>query len=385
MFKKKQVAHDAAALTIELLPEFGWTHKNEPVYGPGSIFKGVVRVVLLPGMHPKQLRIVFHASESVPLHCVHHKHIVNARHQQFFGTQRILWDSNNSSSSSHSNSQGLRDSYPFILQMPMVQFPPSMDCCRYKCSFRLTATLDMMNAGQKSLVTHKPVHYMPFVETCLLKTPLIKDLGDAQDDHIKVKMNSLDYLPGDTIQVTALSLSGARRGDTLTLTLYRVTTFMNQEDAIPNQIHQICSKKTALNGNTSVDCGLELPNDLIPSFSYGRVIAISYKLHLALGRAKSGLSKLLVSVPSLELPVTIGTLGYGVRAAQDLQVYTMFQSVFDDPAQPSSSPSPVLPVPKFIRVVEYEDALPQYEATRLPSYYSDSMSHHDDHASAPLA
>jgi hypothetical protein len=28
------------ALSIELLPEFGWSIKNTPIYGPGSVFQG---------------------------------------------------------------------------------------------------------------------------------------------------------------------------------------------------------------------------------------------------------------------------------------------------------------------------------------------------------
>lgn len=29
------------SLSIELLPEFGWSIRNQPVYGPGSVFQGM--------------------------------------------------------------------------------------------------------------------------------------------------------------------------------------------------------------------------------------------------------------------------------------------------------------------------------------------------------
>jgi hypothetical protein len=32
----------SCSLSIELLPEFGWSIKNQPVYGPGSVFQGIV-------------------------------------------------------------------------------------------------------------------------------------------------------------------------------------------------------------------------------------------------------------------------------------------------------------------------------------------------------
>lgn len=34
------LSKDCCSLEIELLPEFGWSIKDEPVYGPGSVFQG---------------------------------------------------------------------------------------------------------------------------------------------------------------------------------------------------------------------------------------------------------------------------------------------------------------------------------------------------------
>lgn len=30
------------SLSIELLPEFGWSIKDTPAYGPGSVFQGII-------------------------------------------------------------------------------------------------------------------------------------------------------------------------------------------------------------------------------------------------------------------------------------------------------------------------------------------------------
>jgi hypothetical protein len=33
---------EACSVSIELLPEFGWSINGQPVYGPGSVFQGIV-------------------------------------------------------------------------------------------------------------------------------------------------------------------------------------------------------------------------------------------------------------------------------------------------------------------------------------------------------
>ena len=39
---KKFYSYKKMPLEITLSPEFGWSIKNEPVYGPGSVFQGKV-------------------------------------------------------------------------------------------------------------------------------------------------------------------------------------------------------------------------------------------------------------------------------------------------------------------------------------------------------
>lgn len=35
------ISSENYSLSIELLPEFGWSIKGQPVYGPGSVFQGM--------------------------------------------------------------------------------------------------------------------------------------------------------------------------------------------------------------------------------------------------------------------------------------------------------------------------------------------------------
>lgn len=36
--------------SIELLPEFGWSVKDIPVYGPGSVFQGMLDAIALTAL-----------------------------------------------------------------------------------------------------------------------------------------------------------------------------------------------------------------------------------------------------------------------------------------------------------------------------------------------
>ncbi|KAF7729352.1 hypothetical protein EC973_004608 [Apophysomyces ossiformis] len=338
------MARTSSRLSIILLPEFGWTIQDQPVYGPGSVFQGFVQLDLKQPIMADRIRLVFHASEST---------FERGYHEQFFGTQRVLWDSKANGTLLEEPS----NRFYFTIQMPLVQFPPSMQTEQYRCAFRLTAHLDL--PGNQSIQEQKPVLYMPFIETCLLKTPL--EFRDTKHDTTAIfKVNALDYVPGDRIS-GSLEFDSEATG--VSVKLFQISTLLQE--------NKQCSKVVTSNAHklkqSRMQVSLELPQDLTPSFSYGRVISISYKLcvnieHKGAFRLKQW---------AFELPITIGTLGYGIRASDDLQLYTSFRSVFDTSNSPSG---PSLPVPRFMRAIEYEESLPVYVPERLPPYNDIIMS-----------
>ncbi|KAF7729350.1 hypothetical protein EC973_004606 [Apophysomyces ossiformis] len=328
----------AVELSVVLLPEFGWTIQGQPVYGPGSVFQGFVQLDLKQPIMADRIRLVFHASEST---------FERGYHEQFFGTQRVLWDSKANGTLLEEPS----NRFYFTIQMPLVQFPPSMQTEQYRCAFRLTAHLDL--PGNQSIQEQKPVLYMPFIETCLLKTPL--ELRDTKHDTTAMfKVNALDYVPGDRISGTLVLDKETAK---VTMKLLQVSTLLNGNQRsiklISSNVYKLNTKRTEI--------VLELPQNITPSFSYGRIMTIAYKLRIQVEQKGAFRPK----YSSFELPITVGTLGYGIRASDELQLYTSFRSVFDAKGTASG---PVLPVPRFMRCIEYEESLPVYEPERLPSY-----------------
>jgi hypothetical protein len=101
---------------------------------------------------------------------------------------------------------------------------------------------------------------------------------------------------------------------------------------------------------------LDLPDNLVPTFTYSSLASVTYRLKLSVKR-KGPLSMWAQEVTK-DWPLTVGTLGAGLRSSPGLMVYSALDSTHDSEQYR----------PKFMKAVEYEDALPLYEPDRLPDY-----------------
>ncbi|KAG2230600.1 hypothetical protein BDF21DRAFT_447699 [Thamnidium elegans] len=411
------------SLTINLLPEFGWSIKNQPVYGPGSAFQGFVKINVteLQLQKADRLRIVFHATEST----CDSGYISPTYHNQLFGSQKVLWN--------HKTSQLLPllrsntdISIPFIVQLPMIQFPPSSrvlsesEGLGYSCSYTLSAYLDSQTQGEAAIIkVHKPIIYMPFIETGFSKKPICittfekgSNLLSSSEKNSKpgkasptapsvnVKLASLDYVPGDIIPVSLLIKGIPKHSiESVSIRLYQNRTWNKTTNNLKSKTnkgerkvsHLITQENINLNlidtNNSSssssieskvipIDSKLEISIDNIPSFSYSPVFSIGYQLKINIKRK----GKIWNSNFDLtDIPINIGTLGYGIRSSEEIKVYSTFQSVFDQP--PEGSNADILPAPKFLNFLEYEEALPLYNEDRLPKYESSLNTPHHQYMS----
>ncbi|KAI9260401.1 hypothetical protein EDC94DRAFT_694793 [Helicostylum pulchrum] len=398
------------SLTIDLLPEFGWSIKDQPVYGPGSAFQGFVKINVTESQLHKadRLRIVFHATEST-----YDPGYINPTYSsQLFGSQKILWN--------HKASQLLpllrsntEISIPFIVQLPMIQFPPSScvfsesEGLGYSCSYNLSAYLDSQTQGEPAIIkVHKPIIYMPFIETTFSKKPIcittfekgsnslsppkkISKLEKANSiaPSVDVRLVSLDYVPGDKIPVS-LSIKGIPKHsiETVSIRLYQNRTWNKTTNNLKSKTskgerkvshlitqqninlslidtHRSSSSSSVESEIIPVDSKLEISVDNIPSFSYSPVFSIAYQLKINIKRK----GKIWNSNFDLtDIPINIGTLGYGIRSSEEIKVYSTFQNIFDQ--SPEGSNTNILPAPKFLNFLEYEEALPLYNEDRLPEY-----------------
>lgn len=308
----------------------------------------------------------------------------------------------------------------FTIQMPLVQFPPSMSHDFYRCVYKLSAYLDIpLGYTDTPIMAQIDIKYIPLTETRLLKAPIyLQDLKKKKKDNAisavvaSVRLHSIEYVSGGTIQATVylkgeLSGSAAQSSDELSivLSLYQVSKFNADAEPIleylvETQTHVIRNYSNNSNVEKQYELSVPIDESLPPSFKYGMVMCLSYKLKIKIYLQKSkpldskisrstasetryrnnvtvtstnhlnentnknkiNLRKYLgfswfTAIASFETPIVIATLGRGIRAGDELKEYSNFKNRSNQ-----------MPRPCFIRSLEYEDALPKYEDIRLPSY-----------------
>lgn len=288
----------------------------------------------------------------------------------------------------------------FTIQMPLVQFPPSMNHDFYKCTFKLSAYLyPSLEFGKIPVMAQSNIQYIPCIETTVPKLPIyLQDVKKKKEEAGKsssvVELSSTEFVSGDTIKavihVSKANNTTSAISDVLNvvLCLYQISRFRIDDEPISERLVETQTHiiKTQANGTGQYRVSLKLNELLPPSFTYGKVMCLSYKLKIKIYVKKSkitnglennnaensihynddtkkSLRKYLVlpwssAVSVFESPIVIGTMGRGIRADDQLRVYT----------NASSRPRNALYIPSFIQDDEREDMLPKYEAARLPSY-----------------
>jgi hypothetical protein len=390
---------DCCSLEIELLPEFGWSIKDKPVYGPGSVFQGMlfffdapyvfysidtdkkkfffagfVKLNISADIPVERVRLAFYAIEIIPPFDVAPGVMRTAR-KTLFSIQQTLWDSKQRTLTLDKK---CNYTFPFTIQMPMVQFPPSIDDTVYRCNFHLIALLDTPSLGKNFPIikTDVPVVCMPFVETSLLKTPMMLS-AQKGDLSAHVRMGAQEFVPGDVIPLTLHvdNKSGGSKKTSLqyvtvhlkliqTLTVIAFDDVAEQIKPVATATQKLLLLNSANGSYCDADLTLKLPADITPSYGYGKLVQISYKLQVTVEQKgpMGGIWNYIVRMDDIH--ITIGTLGYGIRTSNELKLY----SDFDDSSSAASDKPSAMPLPKFMKAIEYEDALPLYDASKLPEY-----------------
>ncbi|KAI8337327.1 hypothetical protein BD560DRAFT_377975 [Blakeslea trispora] len=399
--KRNSQSASIAALSINILPEFGWSIGNKKFFGPGTVFQGYVKVSCKENISKAaSLRLIFTGGESLLAYDVG-PDLMHSQSNQLFGISSTLWKRNEGDSILQT---GKTYKFKFIIQMPLIQFPPSMIHNLYKCTYKLCACLDLLDScSESSVITSANINYIPLLETKHLKSPIYLDGIKNRKQHksrwmtipsVRIKLNSVEYISGDAINATicianpkaasssAMTAPSFKFDYSITANLYQISHFHHSKRTTPPQLVGTQSYSLDLNESihdeeTQHSISLKLESYLPPSFDFGKIMSFSYKLRVKVyvKRARTSLSSAVSQQDSkklkeamvlpwptstmliFETPIVIGTLGHGIRTGDELQTYTNLRGE-----------SNVLPVPKFIQHFEHEDELPKYEPIRLPEY-----------------
>ncbi|KAM3579682.1 hypothetical protein VKS41_007768 [Umbelopsis sp. WA50703] len=235
--------------------------------------------------------------------------------------------------------------YPFAIQLPMVNYPPSFEHHLCKCSFRLVVVLQVENQPRR--YCERQIRYIPYIETSPLKSH-----HTVSSQKCTITLPSLSYVPSDNIPISydssqhallAISIKLCRRLS------YGIAGTINHMDEF---VYQTDTKfhEPVFSGITY----FTLPENLTPSIDYSDFMSMSYTLEISVKR-----NKLLGTAVHLKVPITIGTMGPGIRTPTELKTYRMAK-----PGTPSTRNT----TPAFVPRIEYEDCLPEYDDCRLPTY-----------------
>lgn len=402
-----------------------------------------------------KLRIVFQGVEAMLAYDMG-PGVMRSHTSPLFSVRQVLWKKSDENDVLHAR---MTYKFLFTIQMPMIQFPPSMNTDYYRCNFKLSAYLDpSFGYGEIPVMTQIHIKYIPLTETRLLKTPIyLQDLKKRKNLNFvtpnitaSVKLNSMEYLSGSTIRATicvtrksnnnnhgittttSISPSSPSAVNTIadlsiTMYLYQISKFNLDAEPISEELVVTQTHIIKNNKNFNMDgheqqypVFIKLNESLPPTFEYSTIMSLTYKLKIKIYLKKSktpstaalnsasttaaandttnrensnaddsnatttttitttdhlidgthkkkktkSLQKLLglrsTAISVFETPIIIGTMGRGIRVGDELRKY----SEFDVDKDSDNS----MPTPHFMKNVEYEDSLPKYEASRLPSY-----------------
>jgi hypothetical protein len=325
------------------------------------VFEGAVKLKLSKDTCVEKVRLGFTAIESVPPYEVCPGSIRSSK-DIIFTTQQTLWESSDKAPLIGKHEYN----YSFIIQMPMIQFPPSFQDKGYSCQFQLIAVVDLYK--ENSIKYALPILYSPFVETRALKIPLMK-MMKVKNLTAKVRLVNQDFVPGDVIGLNLHVENESKKKNlqsiTATMQLKQII-HNNKFDDVPdrtNIITSISHKILLINSPNQEnqhycdgDLELKLPEDVVPFFEYGKLVSVSYVLCVFVEKSgpMCGIWKNRVDIE--DIPVKIGTMGHGIRTSDELKLYSKLES------------NTTTLLPRFLKEIEYEDALPLYEPSQLPTY-----------------
>jgi hypothetical protein len=241
--------------------------------------------------------------------------VMRSHTSPLFGVRQVLWKK-----SDENDVLKARTTYKFLftIQMPMVQFPPSMNHDYYRCTYKLSAYLDpSLGYGEIPVMTQIHIKYIPLTETRLLKTPIyLEDLKRKKNGNTSsaitasVKLYSLEYMSGSTIRATICVTRNSNNSATslpplpsslntmadlsITMYLYQVSKFNLDAEPISEELIATQTHVIKNNKNYNVDgqeqqypVFIKLNETLPPTFEYSTIMSLTYKLKIKIHLKKS--------------------------------------------------------------------------------------------------
>ncbi|KAI8337175.1 hypothetical protein BC941DRAFT_470908 [Chlamydoabsidia padenii] len=310
---------------------------------PGSIFQGKVKVELAEPLMCLHLKLIFKGEEKIATHGkLQHKLVDN----RIFAVRTLLWGI-------HQHDDTLREAWPilesghhefsFMVEMPLVNYPPSFFHPYVSCDYTLFASLE--RPGERPFQTqHITLDFTPIVT--LTRSTLIHQPSPPHcpiHQKIPIPTTTLTMqlvipqhsftLPQTTTIPIRLDMSGTSQTPiTIRAKLQRLVkvthTTMYQEDS--TTLGRV--EKTWDQGHHhGLDLQLPLPPDLHPTMDYSKKFRIQYYIVVSAKlRPSSRLSASTKKKQSITVPIHLATLGQEIKPPAALVPFTHPDILADD-------------------------------------------------------
>ncbi|KAI9030010.1 hypothetical protein CLU79DRAFT_695530 [Phycomyces nitens] len=370
----REFTRPPTSFTIQLSPHH---YRNQQgVCYPGAVLEGVVNVTLGEPLAAQHLKLVFKAAEKLNYDTLGWDS--TKPEGRLFGVRTLLWgtspDVTGPMSSLWTVMEAGQHSFPFVCELPLVNYPPSFSHHLVACTFSLVGSIE--RPGERPFQTAPlNLQYHPILETCPLKIPkpyiqYVK-LSHSLTACVSLVHTSFNILETEKIPIE-ISFCGETDPTKFTPTITHVELSLKRFMKVSRGpfyrneavlISRVDRRLTEGGGSLQFNVPLISENTNLKTtatLNYSHHLSLSYQISVSIKvrhRPFMSTKRLLCVVP-----ITLGTLPPGGRIPSDMMVFTESRVVHD---------TTLLTKPKFMRPIEYspEHQLPAYDSQRPPSYH----------------
>lgn len=271
--------------------------------------------------------------------------------------------------------------FPFICQMPVINYPPTFQHHLIATSFHTLVCVEKGDGSTPILSKLTPVRFQPIIETIPVKNLLPFKEETKLPNHISAQVivpqlafSILDRNQSIPVTVKFMSSENQQQISLSHLRVYikryygiNYKTFSRNEATI---IAQYDHAKLPSVCPCSINMKLDIPSsqeDLPPTLEYSPHLSINYKLVVSV-KIRHG--PIHVKKKLFEMPLLFGTLPSGTRAPRQLEPYS---NIVENRSSLENVPHFIRPEP---RQSEEDEFLPAYDSENVPPAYTNNSNMH---------
>ncbi|CAO3623242.1 unnamed protein product [Mucor hiemalis] len=323
--------------------------------------------------------------------------VLKKKAERLFGIQTILWGSAQNNIMQWPILEAGEHQFPFMCELPMVNYPPTFRHHLASCEFEITGCLDRQGIRPFQTV---PVflRYAPYVVSSPLRDPVIYqeesrisnnvkvlvtfiggttfNLIDENTDTLKVQLSivhlnqqsaktesTLNHIEASIRREISVSFRSYHQSHTMVMSHVEQSSFgVGKPDGVRTYYIRVPIPSEVNKNNNSTILKNFSVLGMTPTLDFSRHIQLSYKLCIT-AKIKNGLISNKRELFSI--PLHFGTIAPGERSPASLTTYRDPEVVSD---------TTFFTKPRFIKPPTVEEQLPTYDYDSPPPIYESGSS-----------